>query len=101
MAWDSYQGFFKMAIETLAEFDAQIIKKTSSHAAAEDVPKGSLDFAYIDASHFFNDFMQDIIIWSSRVRKGGIVSGHDYDNADVKAAVDTFITEAKPYFLRQ
>ena len=46
---------------------------------------------YIDADHCFDSVMQDIIVWSARVRIGGIVSGHDYDNEDVKTAVDTYV----------
>ena len=88
--WDTVESFFTKAKETLSEFNAEVIRKTSKHAAAEDVPKWSLDFVYIDADHRFNSVMQDIIIWSDRVRPGGIVSGHDYDNPDVKTAVDTY-----------
>jgi hypothetical protein len=35
--------------------------------------------------------VQDIILWADRVRPGGIVSGHDYDNPDVKTAVDAYV----------
>jgi len=89
--WDDAEDFFGKALKLLKDYDAEIIKKTSRHAAAEDVPKWSLDFVYIDANHEFNHVMQDIIIWSERVRKGGIVSGHDYDNDDVKTAVDAYV----------
>jgi len=37
--------------------------------------------------------MQDIIVWSTKIRKGGIVSGHDYyrgRNNGVVPAVDAY-----------
>jgi len=49
-----------------------------SEQAVEFVEDNSLDFVYIDADHDYDFAMQDIIIWSRKVRSGGIVSGHDY-----------------------
>lgn len=46
--------------------------------AAREVADESLDFVYIDALHDFDNAMVDIITWSKKVRKGGIVAGHDY-----------------------
>jgi len=89
--WDEAEKRFVVAKHTLKHFDTQLIKKTSLHAADEDVPRGSLDFVYIDADHSFDNVMQDIIVWAERVRIGGIVSGHDYDNEDVKTAVDAYV----------
>ena len=50
----------------------------ASMDAVRDVPDGSLDFVYIDANHTFDFVMQDIIEWAKKVRRGGVVSGHDY-----------------------
>jgi predicted O-methyltransferase YrrM len=91
VAWDEAEKFFVIAKHLLKDYDAQIIKKTSMQAADEDVPKWSLDFVYIDADHSFDNVIQDIIVWSDRVRPGGIVSGHDYDNEEVKTAVDAYV----------
>jgi hypothetical protein len=88
--WDVAESFFEAAQKVIKKYDAQIIKKTSMHAAAEDVPKWSLDFVHIDADHSFDEVIQDIIVWTARVRPGGIVTGHDYDNPEVKAAIDTY-----------
>jgi len=57
--------------------DAKYIKKTSIEAVKE-VEDGSLDFVYIDGVHGFDNVMTDLIFWSPKVRKGGIVSGHDF-----------------------
>src|SRR3990167_9297083 len=63
--------------ELLAPYTATLIKKYSLDAV-NDFEDKSLDFVYIDAGHDFDDVMQDIIRWTKKVRKGGIVSGHDY-----------------------
>lgn len=38
-----------------------------------------LDFVFLDASHSFADTADQISTWAPRVRRGGIVAGHDYD----------------------
>lgn len=57
--------------------DAKIIRKTSMEAV-EDFKDESLDFVYIDANHEFRYIAEDLAEWTKKVRKGGIVSGHDY-----------------------
>lgn len=54
-----------------------LIRK-SSMEALEDIPDNSLDFVYIDANHLLRYVIDDICEWSKKVRKGGVISGHDY-----------------------
>jgi hypothetical protein len=55
----------------------ELIRKPSMEAV-KDFPNGSLDFVYIDGSHAFRYIAEDLYEWTPKVRKGGIVSGHDY-----------------------
>lgn len=87
----------------LAPFNAKIVQAYSMDAV-RDVPLQSLDFVYIDAHHGFDWVMQDIIEWSKRVRKGGIVSGHDFyefRGAGIVLAVEAYIKahRVKEWFL--
>ena len=51
----------------------------------------SLEFVFIDASHQYKDVKDDIQAWFPKVKKGGIIAGHDYSWCDdVKRAVDEF-----------
>lgn len=50
-----------------------------SHEAAVDIPRNSLDFIYIDGSHRYKEVREDIIDYSPKVKKGGIIGGHDYN----------------------
>lgn len=76
---------------------ATIIKKPSIEAAKE-FDDGSLDFVFIDADHSYEGCKADILAWLPKIKKGGFISGHDYDNDDpqfnfgVKKAVDELFT---------
>jgi len=68
--------------------------------AVKEFDDESIDFCYIDANHSFSNIAQDIWYWSKKVRKGGIVSGHDYrefpgkfglDACHVKYVVDAWV----------
>lgn len=38
----------------------------------------SLDMVYIDGSHEYKDVKRDIVDWLPKVKKGGIIAGHDF-----------------------
>jgi len=38
-----------------------------------------VDFLFIDGSHKYRDVLADIINWHPLIKKGGIMSGHDFD----------------------
>ena len=71
-----------------------------SEIAVQEIPYNSLDFVYIDGDHSYDYVMIDIILYTRRVRPGGIVSGHDYIkqgdyhhkfDVNVKEAVDDYV----------
>ena len=68
---------YKTAMDNLKNLNA-IIKNMPSIEAAALVEDYSLDFVYIDAEHQFDGIMMDLILWSKKVKPGGIISGHDY-----------------------
>lgn len=72
------------------------IIRADSLEAAQAIPDGSLDFAFIDANHSYSGCKSDIDAWFPKIRNGGFISGHDYENEEfpkfgVKRAVDEFI----------
>lgn len=68
--------------------------------AVKDFEDESLDFVYIDANHEDPWVTDDITEWTKKVKKGGVVSGHDYgrvrsitDRFDVLRAVNRYAKE--------
>jgi len=50
--------------------------------AANLIDDESLDFVFIDANHSYESVAEDIKAWFPKVRKGGIISGHDYNDKE-------------------
>lgn len=68
---------YRFAVEYLKGFDVEFIRNVSIESS-KVIPDRSLDFVYIDALHDFDNVMTDIILWTPKVKSGGVVSGHDY-----------------------
>jgi len=62
--------------------DIGIVKliKSFSLDAVNNYEDESIDFCFIDGSHEYEDVKQDIIQWLKKVKRGGILAGHDYHN---------------------
>lgn len=54
-----------------------LIEKTSDDAAS-DIKDASLDFVFIDGLHTYEQVLKDIENYAPKVKKGGLVIGHDY-----------------------
>jgi hypothetical protein len=69
----------KKAINKLIEFDGRFqIVHDDSFNASQVVPNNSLDFCYIDGDHSLEGIYVDLYTWIHKVKKGGIISGHDF-----------------------
>ena len=113
--WGHYEGHSKRqqhydeAKKTLKQYidsgQCELIRKASMDAI-KDFVDGSLDFVYIDADHRFKYIAEDLYHWTWKVRKGGIVSGHDYNYNGVEdvnqtgPVVDAYVKSFKINGLR-
>ena len=76
---DAYQ----QTMENIKGFeDRGIMIRASSEISANMFQDESLDFIFIDANHAYDFVVSDINLWFSKLKKGGIFSGHDYINMD-------------------
>lgn len=72
------------------------IKSDSAEAASRFEDK-SLDFVFIDADHSYESVKKDLKSWLPKVRRGGMLCGHDFCCEGVKTAVNEVLV-GKPIF---
>lgn len=115
-AWESFHGYVdskgaalktrqqmvhaeRTARAELARFSCDI-RKGISVDVARTVPDRSLDFVYIDGDHSYDGALLDLRVWTPKVKRGGVIAGHDYcvnpakPFIDVIGAVKTFVADA-------
>lgn len=78
---DWHEKNYQNALSLLKEFgDKSIILRGISWEMAVQVQDESLDFIHFDAGHSYECVKQDFTAWIPKVKKGGIISGHDVLN---------------------
>lgn len=104
----TFDDVYKMAVEKLSPYPNCTLIKKMSMDALDDIPDRSLDFVYIDGNHMYGYVAMDLMQWIKKVRKGGVIAGHDYHNVKgsranrgVKHAVDGFVKtfEIENYYI--
>jgi hypothetical protein len=77
--------------KNLKQYKNRIITlKMYSKEASRHIPDGSLDFCFIDGNHIYEYVKEDIELYLPKVKKGGLLGGHDYGHnvGGVKEAVN-------------
>ena len=75
--------------------DIIVLLKMFSSEAVKYIEDGSLDFLFIDGNHSYESVKEDIKLYLPKVKKGGLISGHDYglQLSGVKEAVQESFLE--------
>lgn len=67
--------------------------RDDSTAAAARYADGSLDFVFIDADHEAESVYADLTAWWPKLKPGGTLAGHDYDEDGPREAFSIFCRE--------
>ena len=86
--WDAIYKKTMNRMAALGGFNR--ISRTTSKWAAHVAENKSQDFVFIDANHNYDDVLNDIGWWLPKIKRGGLICGHDYGGAyrGVAKAVD-------------
>jgi len=74
---EKLNDFYEEAQQRLAPYNCSLLRLFST-AAAPSFKDDSLDFVYVDGNHSLLHVIQDLHAWVPKVRRGGIVAGHDF-----------------------
>lgn len=88
--WTPYEGYnehqgkframnkyYEDAKARLKPYNCTLMREYSA-LAAEQIEDESLDFVYIDGNHTLPYVIQDLYSWEPKIKKGGVLCGHDY-----------------------
>lgn len=74
----TFDKLYKDSLDRLSKYKNYRFIREFSMDAVKHFKDGSVDFVYIDANHSFPTVTEDIHHWLKKIKKGGIISGHDY-----------------------
>ncbi len=87
----STEKVFRANMKTLGINGELSVFAMPSLQAAQEAPDEIADAVFIDGAHDEESVRGDIIAWLPKVKRGGILAGHDYDEAGVRNAVDLIL----------
>ena len=67
--------------------DIYVEWRGNSWDMAQNFNDGQFDFVFIDADHSYESVKKDIEAWMPKVKKGGVLAGHDIHHPPVREAV--------------
>jgi predicted O-methyltransferase YrrM len=82
------------AVEILEPYKDKIeVLEMYSTDAVNLIPDNSLDYIFIDGDHSYEAVLRDVRAYWSKVKVGGLFTGHDWILDNVKQAVTEFREE--------
>jgi hypothetical protein len=95
VAYGDRDADYQAAVDTLAPFANRVrLWRMLSTEAAAQIEPAALDFVHIDGNHIRRFVEEDMQSWWTRVRPGGVMSGHDLNEwewaDEVRPAVIAF-----------
>lgn len=94
LSQDNWTSLYLRVCNLLFYFKNLKILRCKSSLAAELFKDEYFDLVYIDADHKADAVKQDILAWLPKVKKGGILAGHDYGSRrhrEVKPTVNSLL----------
>ena len=86
---------FNKAFARLSRYKDKVeFKRNNSDEAINSIPN-DLDFVYIDGAHDYESIKKDLKLYYPKLKKGGVLSGHDIQLRDVWRAVFAFAIKHK------
>ncbi len=95
--YQNVKNFFNDQIES----DQVHIHKNLSTDAAYDFPDNYFDWIYIDTDHTYETTRDELRLYAPKMKKGGIIAGHDYVHGNWIATFRYGVVEAVHEFCVQ
>jgi len=88
LAQEVHDGAYAEALNRLSPYTDRVVVLRNRSDDAVDLTPEQVDFIFIDGHHEYSQVVKDIKNYAPKVRKGGLICGHDYGQVpDVTRAV--------------
>lgn len=85
---------YREAVNRLKKYkDKTVLVREFSEDAINKIPE--CDFIYIDGNHIYDYVKKDIELYFGKVKKGGILAGHDIEEKGVLKVFSEFVVKIK------
>jgi methyltransferase family protein len=76
---DVFEGFYEESMKRTSEHEAKrVVLRGTTTEVIDEIPDGSLDFAYVDGDHTLRGITIDLIRVFGKIRDGGWIGGDDF-----------------------
>ena len=90
-------GGFPAFAENMSSLMGKVVPlRMRSQEAYKLFPTPCFDMVFIDGDHRYESVTEDILMWDSLLKKGGLLCGHNYEDCwknDVVRAVDELVPQ--------
>lgn len=86
---DTYVGAMQRLAPWLQHIEQKVkLLRMPSVVAAQSFPDGKFDLVFLDGAHDKQSVMDDIDAWRPKIRRGGLLTGHDFCTNDAWGVKD-------------
>jgi hypothetical protein len=96
IVWTSLESEYENLKKTYSDNKVVTLHKGYSQDILETFPNEYFDYIYIDGDHSYEGVKKDLIISFKKIKKDGLICGHDYSKAmfpGVVRAIDEFCNQ--------
>lgn len=77
---EEFDALYLLAKDRLSKFGNRFeLVRSASKEASRQIDR-EVDFVYLDGDHSYRGILEDLIVWTHKVKIGGVIGGHDYNS---------------------
>jgi len=98
---ETMDAFYQSLLQLSQENHKVTVHRMSSEEASKLYSDNHFDFVYLDANHTYDGVKSDIQFWYPKVKRNGIISGHDYKTKRIRPGVICEVPRAVNEFVQE
>lgn len=93
------QAAYENVMKYLGARPGVVVRRAFGFDAAQEYPDGFFDFIFLDAIHSLPMVVADCVAWWPKIKKGGWLTGHDFNLGEMPGCPALSVNAALQQFL--